>query len=108
MDGLRSRIAAALGEEPVEIVPEPAVVGSRFISPASGIAVAAVVAVVALLGLNQLSPTVDTTLGNAVAVDLGASYTEPTLLQIRANRPTERLLEYARRHDDSSYDFGLQ
>ena len=67
------------------------------------------VAVVALIGLSQLStpdvpvvPIADL----PVAIDTGGSYTEPTPDQVLANQPTERLLEYRRRHDDTSYSLG--
>lgn len=106
MSDMRGRIAAALGEEPVVEEPKEESVGSRFMTPASGIAVAATVAVVALVGLGQLNSTVDAGVADALAVDLGGSYTEPTLSQVLENQPSERLLEYGRRHDDSSYDLG--
>lgn len=103
---LRGRISAALGEE---ALPEPqpeAVVGSRFISPASGIAIAATVAVVALLGLNQLGVPVDSGVQDAVAIDLAPAYTEPSLQQVLMNSPSERQLDYLRRHGDSSPALG--
>ncbi|MDE0753726.1 MAG: RseA family anti-sigma factor [Woeseiaceae bacterium] len=109
MDGLRGRINEALGEEPLVVEGKPEVVGSKLMTPASGIAVAAAVAVVALIGLSQLStpdvpvvPIADL----PVAIDTGGSYTEPTPDQVLANQPTERLLEYRRRHDDTSYSLG--
>jgi hypothetical protein len=105
MDGLRGRIAAALGDEAiVEAVEKPAV-GSTLMTPASGIAVAATVAAVALVGLSQLGgPTVDDSPDLAVAIDLAPAYTEPTDAQVLANSPTQRLLEYGRRHNNSSPD----
>jgi negative regulator of sigma E activity len=105
MDGLRSRIAAALGQEPVEVeVGEPAV-GSALMTPASGIAVAATVAAIALVGLSQFGGPARNTLPNdAVAIDLAPAYTEPTPEQVLANSPTRRLIEYSRRHDNSSPD----
>ena len=41
IDTLRGRIAAAIGDESLPASAEPDVVGSRFITPTSGIAVAA-------------------------------------------------------------------
>ena len=105
MDNLRGRIAAALGDETiVEEVEKPAV-GSTLMTPASGIAVAATVAAIALVGLSQLGgPTVDGSPDNAVAIDLAPAYTEPTDAQVLANSPTQRLIEYGRRHNSSSPD----
>ena len=103
---LRGNVSAALGEE---AIPEPeraVVVGSRFISPASGVAIAAAVAVVALLGLNQLSVPVDNVVRDAVAIDLAPAYTEPSLEQVLMNSPSERQLDYLRRHGDSSPALG--
>jgi len=107
MDNLRGRIAAALGDEAiVEAVEKPAV-GSTLMTPASGIAVAATVAAVALVGLSQLGgPTVDDSPDLAVAIDLAPAYTEPSEEQVLANSPTQRLLEYGRRHNNSSPDLG--
>lgn len=105
MDGLRRRIAAELGQEPVEIEVEQPAVGSALMTPASGIAVAATVAAIALVGLSQLGgPSAGSLPNDAVAIDLAPAYTEPTPTQVLANSPTERLIEYSRRHDDSSPD----
>ena len=105
MGGLRGRIAAALGQEPVEVEVERPAVGSTLMTPASGIAVAATVAVIALVGLSQLGgPVVSGLRDDAVAIDFAPAYTEPTPEQVLANSPTERLIEYSRRHDNSSPD----
>ena len=107
MDGLRGRIAAALGEESELPAPEEKEsVGSSLMTPASGIAVAATVAAVALIGLGQLSAPVDDGLQNAVAIDLAPAYTEPSVEQVLLNQPSERLLDYRRRHGDSSPEMG--
>lgn len=103
MDKLRGRIAAALGQELAVEEVEPPAVGSALITPASGIAVAATVAAIALVGLSQLGgPAVDALPDDAVAIDLAPAYTEPTAEQVLANSPTERQIEYVRRHDNSS------
>jgi negative regulator of sigma E activity len=54
MSELRDRIAAALGEEPVQHRTETAVPANRFIRPAFGAAIAATVAVMAILGIRQI------------------------------------------------------
>ncbi|MDA0679364.1 MAG: RseA family anti-sigma factor [Proteobacteria bacterium] len=105
MNSLRGRIAAALGQAIVSEEVEPAAVGSALMTPASGIAVAATVAAIALVGLSQLGgPVAHGLADDAVAIDLAPAYTEPTAEQVLANSPTERLIEYSRRHDSSSPD----
>lgn len=106
MDDLRDRIAATLDDE---VVPAQAqeqeqqrVVGSRFMTPATGVAVAATVAALALVGLSQLDTSIDADLAGAVAI----AYTEPAVEQALANQPNQQLLEYIRRHGDSSSDLG--
>lgn len=109
MDGLRGRINEALGEEPLEVQEKPEIVGSKFMTPASGIAVAATVAAIALIGLSQLSTSDVPALpdgGLPVAIDTSGSYTEPSPEQVLANQPSERLIDYSRRHDDTSYSLG--
>jgi negative regulator of sigma E activity len=54
MKELRDRIAAALGEEPVQHTTVPDRQRSRFTRPAVGVAIAASVAVMALIGLRQV------------------------------------------------------
>ncbi|RLA30751.1 MAG: hypothetical protein DRR15_14260 [Gammaproteobacteria bacterium] len=103
MDGLRNRIAAALGDDVAPVEEEQQrVVGSRFMTPATGVAVAATVAALALVGLSQLDASIDPDLDGAVAI----AYTEPAVEQALANQPNPQLLEYVRRHDDSSSDLG--
>lgn len=99
-DGLRGRIANALGEEPLAPVETETVVGSRFMTPTSGIAVAATVAVVALIGLNQLDGAGQPDPAEAVAIELAPVYTEPDAADVLSDRPSEALLEYYRRHGD--------
>ena len=106
MDGLRGRIAAAIGDESLPAAGKPSDLGSRFISPTSGIAVAAVVAVVALFGLGRMGQPVDESLMDAVAIDLAPTYTEPSIEAALMNSPSERQLDYLRRHGDSSPEFG--
>ena len=54
MSELRDRIAAVLGEEPVQQPVETELPASRFTKPAVGVAIAASVAVLALLGVRQV------------------------------------------------------
>ena len=103
VDKLRGRIAAALGDELVAEPVEQEAVGVRFMTPASGIAVAAAVAVVALVGLSQLSGPVDAGLQDAVAIDLAPAYTEQVLL----NSPSEQQMDLMRRHGDGDILYRL-
>lgn len=104
MDDLRDRIAATLDDEvvPAQAQEQQRVVGSRFMTPATGVAVAATVAALALVGLSQLDASIDADLAGAVAI----AYTEPAVEQALANQPNQQLLEYIRRHGDSSSDLG--
>lgn len=101
MDLLRGRISAALGDEVLPEIEEKAAVGSSLMTPASGIAVAATVAAVALVGLSQLTAPVDPGLQDAVVIDLAPTYTEPTADVVLQNAPSERELDLLRRHSDS-------
>ena len=107
VDRLRGRIAAALGDEMVAEPEEQEAVGVRFMTPASGIAVAATVAVVALVGLSQLSGPVDAGLQDAVAIDLAPAYTEPTAEQVLLNTPNEQQMDLMRRHSDGDIIYRL-
>lgn len=102
MDQLRGRIAAALGDELAEPHAEQRIVGSALMTPTTGVAVAATVAALALVGLSQLSGPGDPLLQRAVAIDDGpAAYTEPDIDQALAEQPSELLLQYHLSHGDS-------
>ena len=101
MDRLRGRIAAALGDEALPPAAHKETVASTLMTPVAGIAVAAIVAAVALFSLGQLSGPADPVLRDAVAIDSAPAYTEPSAEQVLGNAPTERQLEYLRRHSDS-------
>ena len=106
MDQLRNRIAAAIGEESAAEPVKQTDVGSKFMTPTTGIAIAASVAAVALIGLGQLGTPVDAGLEDVVAIDLAPTYTEPPASQFVVAQPTERLREMQRRHRDSSTALG--
>jgi negative regulator of sigma E activity len=102
IDELRGRIAATLGDE---MHAEPAgreVIGSRFMTPATGIAVAATVAALALVGLGQLDTPADTGFEDAVAIDSAPIYTEPAVADALGDNMDEQLREYYRRHENNS------
>ena len=78
MECLRDRIAASLGDDAAPAVEAQRVVGSRFMTPATGVAVAATVAALALVGLSQFDPMLDSDLDGAVAIDM-APATKPAM-----------------------------
>ena len=106
MEGLRGRIAAALGEELVVTTVDEPPIGAKFITPTTGIAVAATVAVVALLGLSQLGGPEPVALEDAVAIDLAPAYTEPPASMFVESQPSARLRDMHRLHVDSSTVLG--
>ena len=107
MDQLRGRIAAALGDPLTQADDEQNVVGSALMTPTTGVAVAATVAAVALLGLSQLDGPGDPLLQRAVAIDDGpAAYTTPDIDRVLADQPSEMLLQYHLSHGDSSPGLG--
>ena len=111
MAALRTRIGEALGEE---IVESPAVheeQSSRLLRPVAGVAIAASVAVVALVGLRQVDPVGDVDPGaledlSAVAIDGGPSYTEPPVVDTLSDRPSDMLTQYYLRHGQQSPNLG--
>lgn len=107
MDQLRGRIAQALGDGQAQPEDEPKVVGSRLMTPSTGVAVAATVAALALVGLSQIQGPVDPLLQRAVAIDDGPiMYTEPAIDQVLADQPSEMLMQYYLSHGDSSPGLG--
>lgn len=115
MAQLRQRIAAGLDDENIQqdmsAVPEAP---SRLVKPLAGFAIAASVALVALLGLQQMSDTqdvVDSVVPATVAEDDSRSYVTPNPLEAYYNSHTEtasyfgadsinaRLVDYAARED---------
>jgi sigma-E factor negative regulatory protein RseA len=108
---LRERIAAELGEQPPETmhvdVPSP----SRYLRPVAGVAIAASVAVLGVIGLQQVTP-VDGTMsaGNgdlaAIAIDEAPFYTEPPVAEVVSDRPSEMLTRYYQHHSERAADIG--
>jgi len=90
MDQLRGRIAEALGEEAHVNLAPIAPAKSRYAKPLAGLAVAASVAILALVGLQQVGAPVDP-VGESVAGT--ESYTEPSV---------DPMLDEMFRHHDSS------
>lgn len=112
MGDLRKRIAAALGEQPVE-APAPAPASAnKLLKPAAGIAVAASVAIVALVGLRQVEGPAGGDLTPVAsspatpAVEQAASYTEPAARDALPGNPGEILTQYYLSHGATSADLG--
>lgn len=111
MGELRNRIAAALGEEPVEAVPAPEPARRRYLKPAAGVAVAATVAVAALVGLRQteLSEAPQRPVASVESAPPSAAesigYTEPAPAAL-SERPGETLMQYYLSHGATSADLG--
>ena len=108
---LRGRVAAALGTEIAEPEPVSELVPAKFMRPVAGIAVAASVAVMALMGLRMLGPVEELPLQgfdelSAVAIDGGPSYTEPPAAQFMSDRPSDMLTLYYLRHGQQSPNLG--
>ena len=107
MDQLRGRIADAIGDDLMRTDDEQTVVGSALMTPSTGVAVAATVAALALVGLSQLGGPNDPQLQRAVAIDDGpVAYTEPDISRALAEQPSEMLLQYQLRHGDYAPGMG--
>jgi len=106
--GISARVSAALENESPLAATAGGPPGSTWMKPVAGVAIAASVAVLALMGLGQLDvndagqpvPTA------AIAVDDGGSYTEPTASEIVPERPGDRLLQFYRSHGQTAGELG--
>lgn len=112
MDGLRGRIQSALGEQPIAVESSAPARGGRLLRPVAGLAVAATVAAVALLGLRQVDvsavdgQTASVQTEPEASVAGSAGYTEPQPAQVLNSRPSEMLIQYYLSHDATSRDLG--
>jgi hypothetical protein len=107
---LRSRVAAALGEQPGEVAAREEPSPRRLLKPAAGFAIAASVAIVALVGLRQAdvpgtAAIADRNSGSLQTVtERAAGYTEP--LPEASARPGDMLTQYYLSHGATSADLG--
>lgn len=104
MSLLRERVAAELDESEFEVSGTDAEQKSQsYVRPVAGVAIAAAVALVALLGLQQMSvgPVTDLQEAATTASAPDDSYTVPDTQQ-------DPLLDYARRHNASVQFFDTQ
>lgn len=110
MARLRAAIAEELGEDRAPAAEPARSVPTRLLRPVAGVAVAATVAVVALVGLGQVGPSDERAPQSledlsAVAIDGGPSYTEPPVADSMSNRPSDMLTLYYLRHGQQSSNF---
>jgi len=104
MNELRDRIAAALGEEPVQHTAEAQSPASRFTRPAVGAAIAASVAMVALLTLQQVyAPD-----ANIPATGEPVALTVPDSRDVVDQTGDELLEQYYLHHDPRLVTWQLQ
>lgn len=104
MNELRDRIAAALGEEPVQHTAEVLTQDSKFTRPAVGVAIAASVAVMALIAVRQVYLPNETE-------NIDDDYTVRTVpdSQTAVGQPYDELLEqYYLHHDPRLVTWQLQ
>lgn len=107
MHELRGRISNALGQEPVETVPSVGRRPARYLKPAAGLAIAASVAAMAVVGLRALEEAPATS-REALRADANAveGYTQPRPEETVPARPSETLMQYYVRHGETSSDLG--
>ena len=100
---LRERISGAIDDQSVAFsVTPPAIGRSRFLRPVAGVGIAAAVALVAILGLQQLNigTVVDETPVSEIVTDTSIRpFTVPS-------RDDDQLQEYLRRHAESASFIG--
>ncbi len=106
--GLRERIALALESEDQLAAVDTAGQASRWQRPAAGIAIAASVAVLALVGLRQLDVGDDALIPAAgvTASNGETAYTEPAATAVETDRPSDVLMQYYLSHGATSGDLG--
>jgi len=106
--GISARVSAALESEAPLAATAGASPGPAWMKPVAGVAIAASVAVLALMGLGQLdtSDTGQPVPTAAIAVDDGGSYTEPTASDAVPGRPGDRLLQFYRSHGQTAGELG--
>jgi sigma-E factor negative regulatory protein RseA len=112
MGDLRGRIASGLGVEPLPEAQVETFVPSRFMRPVAGIAIAASVAVVALIGLRQVGGIDEGDLEGvnaefaAVAIDDSSMYTEQLSTEFVTDGPSDMVTQYYRQHEERSSGTG--
>jgi negative regulator of sigma E activity len=112
MGDLRNRIATALGEQPVHTPARPERARHRLLKPVAGVAIAASVTALALVGLRQLDvadPAATTTADSAgppATAMNGPGYTEPVSAGVPSGEPDEMLMQYYLSHGETTAGLG--
>jgi len=108
-DELRERIATALKDEPLAAAVAPVDKTAGWLRPLGGVAIAASVAMLALVGLRQLDVTGTDALPSAASTltaDDATGYTEPLAIDVMADRPSDMLMQYYLSHGETSGELG--
>lgn len=106
---LRTRIAAQIADEPLPALNDHSATQSqrRFLRPMAGIAVAASVAVVAVMGLRNQAPTQEETQPLAVpTASISADTVQPAAAATRRSNIDARLSRYLVRHNEMAPEGG--
>lgn len=108
MQELRGRIARALGEEPpIETTAVQGPRRARWMKPVAGLAIAASVAAMAVVGLRSLeAPPAGVRETLQVAAPAGSAYTQPRPEEATPARPSDTLMQYYVRHGETAADLG--
>ena len=112
MGELRGRINSGLGVEPLPEAQVETFVPSRFMRPVAGVAIAASVAVVALIGLRQVGGIDEGDFEDvsaefaAVAIDDSSMYTEQLSTEFVTAGPSDMVAQYYRQHEERSSGTG--
>jgi len=105
---LRARISAAVALE--TSATSDAAAGNRYLRPAAGVAIAASVALLAIVGLRQVNlpeePRPVSAANAGIAIDDSAGYTEPAARDVMSDRPSEMLMQYYLSHGETSNELG--
>ena len=111
---LRERVAMEIGADaavPADI-PDVPPAGGKYLRPLTGVAIAAGVAVLAIVGLQQVGPATGVApqvASNdlaAIAIDEAPLYTEPPVADFVADRPSATLAQYYQQHNERAADLG--
>ena len=111
---LRERVANDIGAEAPVSVEEPSsdLPSTRLLRPLAGVAIAAGVAVLALVGLQQVGPAtgpVPSVANNdlqAIAIEEAVLYTEPPVAEFAQDRPSATLARYYQQHNERAANLG--
>ncbi|HET6629344.1 MAG TPA: RseA family anti-sigma factor, partial [Woeseiaceae bacterium] len=108
MGELRGRIARTLGEEPaIEIQPPSEPRRLHWLKPVGGLAIAASVAALAVVGLRSMEAPPGAPRETMQAAAPAAAYTQPRPEEAAARQqPSDMLMQYYLRHGETSADLG--